>query len=150
RFNNCLCCTPASSAARATLFTGRLPRQTGIVDYITGNTAANPPQGQPAPPASFAQESMISDILAQEGYSCGYVGEWRMGNDTEPQHGFKSWNIIPQGTEKVTEKASEFLDHQAAGKPFFLTAAYLNPHPPFDGLAKKYLDMYAGVKFETF
>jgi arylsulfatase A-like enzyme len=150
RFNNCLCCTPISSAARATLFTGRLPRQTGVVDFITANPTGDPPQGQPAPPASFANEIMISDVLAGEGYNCGYVGEWRLGNDAQAQHGFKTWNIIASGAEPVTEKAGQFLEQQAAGKPFFLTAAYSNPHPPFDSIPKKYLDMYAGVKFETF
>jgi arylsulfatase A-like enzyme len=150
RFLNCLCCTPASSAARATLFTGRLPRQTGIVDFLTSNPSGNPPQGQAAPPASFAKEIMISDVLAGEGYHCGYVGEWRLGDDAQAQHGFGTWDIVGTGTQPVTEKAGRFLDQQSTGKPFFLTAAYSNPHPPFDGLAKKYLDMYSGVKFETF
>jgi arylsulfatase A-like enzyme len=148
RFLNCLCATPVSSAARATLFTGRLPRQSGVVDFITANPTGG--QGQAAPPASFAKEVMISDVLAGEGYHCGYVGEWRLGNDAQPQHSFKTWDIIATGTEPVTAKAAQFLDQQAAGKPFFLTAAYSNPHPPYDGLAKKYLDMYSGVKFETF
>jgi len=150
RFLNCLCCTPASSAARATLFTGRLPHQTGIADFITAQPAGNPPRGQAAPPASFASEIMISDVLAGEGYQCGYVGEWRLGNDAQPQHGYKSWDIITAGAEPVTAKAGQFLDQQSSGKPFLLTVAYTNPHPPFDSLAKKYLDMYAGVKFETF
>jgi arylsulfatase A-like enzyme len=150
RFLNSVCCTPVSSAARATLFTGRVPRQTGVVDFLTANPTGDPPQGQAAPPASFAREVMISDVLAGQGYNCGYAGEWRLGDDAQPQHGFKSWSIVPTGAEPVTDKACQFLDQQAAGKPFFLTAAYSNPHPPYDGLPKKYLDMYAGVKFETF
>jgi arylsulfatase A-like enzyme len=150
RFLNSFCCTPVSSAARATLFTGRAPRQTGVVDFLTANPTGNPPQGQAAPPASFAKEIMISDVLTGQGYNCGYVGEWRLGDDAQPQHGFKSWSIIRTGTEPVTDKACQFLDQQAVGKPFFLTAGYSNPHPPYDSLAKKYLDMYAGVKFESF
>jgi arylsulfatase A-like enzyme len=148
RFLNCVCSSPISSAARATLFTGRLPRQTGVLDFITANPTGN--QGQAAPPASFAREMMISDVLAGQGYNCGYAGEWRLGDDAQPQHAFKSWNIVTSGTEPVTDKACQFLDQQAAGKPFFLAAGYSNPHRLSDTLAKKYLDMYAGVKFETF
>ena len=148
RFLNCVCSSPISSAARATLFTGRLPRQTGVLDFITANPTGN--QGQAAPPASFAKEMMISDVLAGQGYNCGYAGEWRLGDDAQPQHAFKSWNIVTSGTEPVTDKACQFLDQQAAGKPFFLTAGYSNPHRLSDSVTKKYLDMYAGAKFETF
>src|SRR5581483_8560008 len=106
RFINSVCCTPISSAARATLFTGRVPRQTGVVDFITANPSGG--QGQAAPPASFANEIMISDVLGGEGYNCGYVGEWRLGNDGQPQHGFKTWNIVTSGSQPVTEKAAQF------------------------------------------
>jgi arylsulfatase A-like enzyme len=93
---------------------------------------------------------MISDILAGAGFNCGYAGEWRLGNDTQPQHGFQFWQNIPGDTAQVTARACEFLDRQSKGKPFFLTAAYSNPHPPHEGLAQKHLEMYAGVNFETF
>ena len=150
RFTNCEICTPAASAARATLFTGRVPRQTGVIDFLTASPIANPPQGQAELPPSFANEIMISDILAGQDYSCGYAGEWRLGNDAQPQHGFKFWSVMQAGAETVTGKAAEFLDQQTKEKPFFLTIGYRNPHPPFDDLARKYLEMYAGVKFETF
>jgi arylsulfatase A-like enzyme len=150
RFINCLVCTPVSSAARATLFTGRLPRQNGLLDFLTSNPTGNPPQGQSAPPASFSKEIMISDILAGEGYNCGYAGEWRMGNDAQMQHGFKFWNTAAASAETVTAQAGQFLDQQSAGKPFFLTAGYTNPHPPYDTLSQKHLEMYAGVKFDSF
>src|ERR1051326_1119904 len=54
RFINSLCSTPASVAARATLFTGRLPRQTGAMEFLTGNSTGG--EGKAAPPASFANE----------------------------------------------------------------------------------------------
>ena len=155
RFLNHTACTPVSSSSRATLFTGRTPRQTGILDFLTPNPAGNPPQGQAAPPDSFAREVMISDVLSGAGYQCGYAGEWRLGNDSAAQHGFKFWETAV-AQEKgntaaaTTARAAQFLDQQAAGKPFFLTVGYGNPHPPFDGVPQKYLDMYAGVKFETF
>src|SRR5205085_12287158 len=54
------------------------------------------------------------------------------------------------GLGSVPCTAGQCLGQQAAGEAFLLAAAYPNPHPPVDNLAKKYLDMYAGVKFETF
>src|SRR3954452_5498619 len=63
RVNNSFVCTPICSASRATLFTGRVPRQTGIYDFLTDQPIANPPQGQKPAPESFSKEVMISDLL---------------------------------------------------------------------------------------
>ena len=56
RFANGYVATPICSASRATFFTGRLPRQHGIQDFLTDNPVENPPQGQKAPPPSFDKE----------------------------------------------------------------------------------------------
>ena len=45
--------------------------------------------------------------------------------------------------------AGPFLDHQAAGKPFFLVAGYAGLQPPFEGIAQKYRDLYAKSQFDT-
>jgi choline-sulfatase len=172
RFSNSFVCTPICSASRATLFTGRIPQQTGVIDFLTPNPVEKPPQGQAAPPPSFAQEIMISDLLAGHGYNCGYVGKWHMGGDEKPQHGFNFWYTMPGGsspyqnpkmnwngqtvqeqgylTELMSGKACQFLDQQSKDKPFFLTVGYFNPHTPYEGHPQKYYEMYAGVKFESF
>ncbi len=170
RFINSFCCTPASSASVATLFTGRTPAQHGIQDFLTSSPTANPPQGQSAPPASFANEIMISDLLAQGGYRCGYVGKWHMGNDEKPGHGF-SYTAIAGGkgyqdptlsvngsgvnekgylAEVLTRHACSFIDQQQKGTPFFLTVGHANPHVPYEGHPGKYYEMYKGSKFESF
>jgi arylsulfatase A-like enzyme len=46
--------------------------------------------------------------------------------------------------------AGKFLDEQAAGKPFFLTVNYTSLRAPYDGVAPKYRDLYAQVKFAAF
>lgn len=164
-------CTPICSASRATLFTGRIPQQHGIHDFLTDKPIAAPPQGQAAPPASFRNEIMISDVLAQAGYQCGYVGKWHMGEDARPGHGYQYTYTMLGGsrayndpemslngemikesgylTDLMTRRSLEFLDRQTPGKPFFLTTSYLNPHTPYDGHPQKYYDMYAKTAFDT-
>ena len=171
RFQNAFVATPICSPSRATLFTGRVPRQHGIRDFLTERPIDNPPQGQKSPPASFAQEVMLSDVLAAAGYNCGYVGKWHMGNDEKPGHGYSYTYTMIGGQrtytnptmylngEKVEEQgyladhmtshACEFLDKQDGSKPFFLSVGYLNPHTPYEGHPQKYYDMYADTKFDT-
>ena len=173
KFLNNFVCTPICSASRATLFTGRVPRQHGIHDFLTDTPVANPPQGQAAPPPDFhAKEVMLSDILSRNGYRCGYTGKWHMGNDEKPGHGYSYTYTMMGGsrsyvdpemylngqlvketgylTELTTKRSLEFLDQQSAGQPFFLCASYLNPHTPYDGHPQKYYDLYKDSKFETF
>lgn len=172
RFHNSFVCTPICSASRATLFTGRVPRQHGIHDFLTETPVEKPPQGQAAAPESFARETMISDMLAGAGYRCGYVGKWHMGSDTKPGHGFTHTYTMRGGSipyndpvlylngeekkesgylpELLTRNAVEFLDQQNASSPFFLTVAYFNPHTPYDGHPQKYYDLYANANFASF
>ena len=170
RFLTNLVCTPSCSPSRATLFTGRTPMQHGIQDFLTAEPIENPPQGQAAPPPSFASEIMLSDILAGQGYRCGYAGVWRMGNDQQPQHHYDFWYTLAGGAlyqdprmswngeavqekgyaaDLVTAKALQFLDAQKPGQPFLLVVSHLNPHAPYEGHPAKYYQMYAGTNFET-
>jgi choline-sulfatase len=172
RFQHNYVCTPSGSPSRATLLTGRTPRQHGIQDFLTGSPVEIPPQGQAAAPASFAQEVMLSDMLSAAGYRCGYVGRWDMGNDTKPGHSYSyTCTIAPEGVpyndpvmylngeekkesgylaELITRRAAEFIDQQSPATPFLLTVGYLNPHTPYEGQPKKYYDLYANTSFATF
>jgi arylsulfatase A-like enzyme len=170
RFRNHLVCTPASSPSLATLLTGRVPRQHGIQDFLTGEPLENPPQGQAAAPPTFRNEVMLSDLLAGNGYECGFVGEWNLGDDRNAQHGFGFWYTIDGAivyqdphmnfsgqavaekgylTDLLTAKAGVFLDRQTPAKPFFLTIGYPNPHPPYEGHPARDYEMYAKAGFET-
>jgi arylsulfatase A-like enzyme len=149
RFLTHVAAAPAGSPNRATLFTGRTPRQHGIQDFLTPEPIENPPQGQAAPPASFQNEVMVSDVLAGAGYNCGFAGKWDMGSDEKPQHGFKHWSTQPGGADAVTASALEFLDAQKAGQHFLLVVSHPDPRMPYEGIPAKYHEMYAGVGFET-
>lgn len=48
-------------------------------------------------------------------------------------------------TNWVTDRSIDFLRRRDPGKPFFLMASYLRPHPPFDP-PRYYLDLYMGKK----
>ena len=100
RFANAFCATPICSPSRATFFTGRLPRQHGIHDFLADKPIENPPQGQKHRRASFAVEVMISDILSKAGYNCGYVGKWHMGNDAKPGHGYSKYTYTMIGGQR--------------------------------------------------
>ncbi|MFN0104122.1 MAG: sulfatase [Bryobacteraceae bacterium] len=171
RFVNSFVCTPICSPSRATLFSGRTPRQHGIHDFLTENPVEKPPQGQKEAPASFANEVLLSDLLAASGYRCGYAGKWHMGNDAKPGHGLEFTYTLTGGarsyvdpemslngevrkengylTELITAQAVGFLEKQSKDKPFFLTLAYLNPHTPYSGHPQKYYDMYENTPFNT-
>jgi choline-sulfatase len=172
RFTNAYVATPICSPSRATLFTGRTPMQHGIEDFLDERPIANPPQGQFAPPPSFIKEIMLSDVLAERGYRCGYSGKWHMGDDRTPQHRFDYWYTMLGGSSQyqnptlclngkvepqtgymadlITEHALHFLDQQRPDKPFFLTVSHFNPHTPYEGHPQKYYDMYAKTAFDTF
>lgn len=171
RFVNSFVYTPICSPSRATLFTGKLPRQHGIHDFLTERPVPKPPQGQKAAPESFAGEVLLSDMLAGQGYRCGYAGKWHMGNDVKPGHHLEFSYTLTGGARSyvdpemslngevrketgyladlITAKALEFLDQQSADKPFFLTLGYLNPHTPYNGHPQKYYEMYANTAFST-
>ncbi len=171
RFQSAFVVTPICSASRATLFTGRTPMQHGIHDFLSEKPIEKPPQGQAAPPESFASEQMISDILAKEGYRCGYVGKWHMGSDATPGHAYDFTYTMLGGstryqnppmarngkvaeeegylTHLTTRAACEYIEQQKTDKPFFLTISYFNPHTPYDGHPQKYYDMYAQSNFQT-
>ncbi|MGD0579764.1 MAG: sulfatase-like hydrolase/transferase [Bryobacteraceae bacterium] len=172
RFGNHFLCTPASSASRATLLTGRIPRQHGIADFLTAAPRQNPERGQSAPPASFATEVLLSDVLSSSGYRCAFVGRWDLGRDERPGHGFSETATLPaadpvandpslflngQLTREtgptpavLTRRASAFLEKQSSSNPFFLVVSYPGAGPSYDGLAAKYLDLYKTAGFQTF
>jgi len=170
RFQNAFVCTPICSPSRATLFTGRVPKQHGVHDFLTESPVEAPPQGQKAVPETFGSEVMLGDLLSQAGYDCGFVGKWHMGNDAKPGHGYKYTYTITAArsyqdpdmtlngaplkekgylTDLLTKHALAFIDKQAPGKPFHLTVSYLNPHTPYTGHPQKYYDMYANAPMDN-
>jgi arylsulfatase A-like enzyme len=127
RFARAFVASPVAGPSRATLLSGRSPRQLGIAG-----------DG----PIALGNQVLLSDALGASGYECGYCGEWEPGDSSE--HGIKFWEKSPEAGA-VSGKALEFLDSRKPGEPFFLTASYQLPAT----VAQKYTDAYKGVSFDS-
>ena len=164
-FTRAFCTTPVCSPSRATLFTGQIPSQHGIHDWVR-----NENEGEGAH-AFLADEATFSEVLAANGYRVGLSGKWHMGDSARPQEGFDYWFAMPTGgnryqnppmywngekreypgytTDVVTDKALAFID-ESKDHPFFCFVSYNAPHTPYSGTPEKYLDLYRDSPFETF
>jgi choline-sulfatase len=163
-FTTCPVCSPA----RASFFTGRMPSQHGIHDWVDDSIYKNQPglQGQ----------HLLPELLKAAGYHTGLVGKWHCGQDHQPQPGFDRWfsywihqyphrgtqnfsdqgkHIVEEGQQSplLTQRAIDFLrdhrkDHATAANPFFLFVGYVDTHSPHkdapDDLVQKYHDATFG------
>lgn len=166
-FDSFFCASPVCSPARASLLTGSIPSQHGIHDWLRHDNEKQQSieylKGQTA----------YTDILAQNGYTCGLSGKWHMGNSAVPQHGFSHWYCHKAGggpyynapvykngclikeekyiTTAITDDALEFIDAEAdSSSPFFLYVGYTAPHSPWlNNHPKQYTDLYEDCPFES-
>jgi arylsulfatase A-like enzyme len=104
----------------------------GAAALITGRT---PMQLGPAAQLTPADVT-LDKVLAAAGYASYVTGA--------PSGG------APLRADEVSAAGRKFLDQQAAGKPFFLLAAFGDLQAPYDGVPKKYLDLYASQRFENY
>ncbi len=153
---------PVCSPARASFFTGRMPSQHGIQDWLyePGHIYDNCLKGQ----------TLISEPLKSAGYHTGLVGKWHCGATRFPKTAFDYWfsywvwqyphfgkqNFSNQGnyleeygnqSHLLTNRALEFLKNSRAGRrknrePFFLFVGYTDTHSPHIQAPKKYVDYY--------
>lgn len=167
RFENFFCASPVCSPARASILTGRIPSQHGILDWIAegsvGENSIEYLNGQLA----------YTDVLAQNGYTCGLSGKWHLGDSIKPQKSFSHWYVHQMGggpyynapmirngelinepdyiTDVITNDALNFIDtHSNDQNPFYLSVHYTAPHSPWiNQHPKEFLDMYEDCKFES-
>ncbi len=163
-FTTCPVCSPA----RASFFSGRMPSQHGIHDWLAEKTF------EMTHPALQGQ-TLISELLKDAGYRTGLVGKWHCGRTREPKPGFDRWfsywvsqyphegvqqfsdqgNLVTEEGQQsplLTRRAVDFLEgHQrnkgADGKPFFLFISYVDTHGPHDAAPANLVEKYHSATF---
>ena len=170
RMDNAFTPTPVCSPARASFFTGRLPSQHGIHDWlwyqVNVHDAAQRAAlaGQP----SLAGQVTLAQRLAGAGYHCGLSGKWHCGGDDTPQPDFHFWDALRKNTdplhgpysvdgqfverqgwhsEIITDNALRFLRQRERERPFFLFVGYIGAHSPWSGHPERLVQRYRNAAF---
>ena len=160
--------SPVCSPARASFFTGRMPSQHGIHDWLEEKSDALTHPG-------LTGQTLISELMKSAGYHTGLVGKWHCGRTQEPKPGFDRWfsywvNQYPhrgvqhfsdqgklvvedgQQSPLLTRRAIDFLQaHQenegANGRPFFLYVSYVDTHSPHKDAPDDLVAQYGEATF---
>lgn len=147
---------PVCSPARACFWTGRMPSQHGIHDWINEPVYSHP---------WLEGEVLLPEVLKAAGYQTGFVGKWHCGQSWIAQRGFDYYlgenkdqyphkgvcrfteNGVPvefkgHRSAFLAERALTFLRQRDREKPFFLFVGMVDTHTPFQShperLAKRF------------
>lgn len=168
RMTNAFTTCPVCSPARASFFTGRMPSQHGIHDWIEESRQAY------AYPWLQGQ-TLLSELLKGAGYHTALIGKWHCGEERYPHPGFDRWfsywvnqyphfgkqnfsddgkHVTADGLQSpfLTEQAIHFLqshyaDNGNATRPFFLFVGYTDTHSPHDEMPGDLLAQYDDATF---
>jgi choline-sulfatase len=163
RFTRSTTPCPVCSPARASFWTGRIPSQHGIHDWIQEKTYSGP---------WMSGERNLAQVLKMAGYRTGFVGKWHCGQSWVPQPGFDyylgenkdqyphrgvcrftengkevEWN--GQRSAFVTRKAVDFIRNTQSAEPFFLFAGYVDTHSPFTEHPERLVARHARSRFAS-
>lgn len=114
RFTNAYCACPLSTPSRAAMFTGVTPGK--LKQLVNGSSI----------PQEYIGKG-LGNLIQAAGYECAYSGKWHIPESDIPDsiHGFKK--LYGHNDYGLSESCIDFLK-QKHDKPFFLVAAYDNPH----------------------
>lgn len=124
RFENLFCVSPVCSPARVSVYTGQIPSQHGVHDWLCKGhfdtekfLSDELKEGFKIEPAPFEfmwprvhlssdqpihylrGQDAFTDYLAGAGYECGLSGKWHMGDSAVPQASFTYWHTTANGGE---------------------------------------------------
>ena len=173
RFDRAFCNNAVCSPTRATYLTGLMPSQHGVHNFLR----LKPLQMGPEARNTLENFTSLPEVLKKNGYACGLVGKWHLGNNLEPNEGLEDyWITMPHGgtstfhdakviengeqrteptylTDLWTDHALKFID-QNQHKPFFLYLAYNGPYglSPYqlESSGNKFADYYADKEMPSF
>jgi choline-sulfatase len=176
RMTNAFTTCPVCSPARASFFTGRMPSQHGIHDWLEEKKQAFVVPW-------LKDQVLISQLLKKQGYHTGLVGKWHCGGERYPHPGFDFWysywvsQYPHQGTQHFSDNGNEvtedgfqspmftkqairfladhYSDQATAKQPWFLFVGYTDTHSPHSDmpseLASEYDHAsYRDIPIETF
>jgi choline-sulfatase len=168
KLTNAFTTCPVCSPSRASFFTGRMPSQHGIHDWIdeTVESYAYP---------WLEGQKLLSELLKAAGYYNGLVGKWHCGEDRYPHRGFDEWftfwetqyphagkqNLSDNGKQIFSEgfqsdifskRAISFLrshcGERAEGRmPFSLFVGYTDTHGPHIEMPADLVARYRSATF---
>lgn len=133
RFTRAYCTAPVCGPSRASLVTGMMPSETGVI--YNGDTL-------------LKKISTVGDIFRGEGYETIWAGKWHLPESYPQRSAAKSkhkmiqgfdvlpfWNsekehwILGAETDRpLTESVVNFIKNYDKSKPLFLAVSYHNPH----------------------
>jgi arylsulfatase A-like enzyme len=162
-FNNAMSPAPVCSSARASFYTGKMPSQHGVHDFLSD---------EPEFDADWLSgEVFLSERLKKAGYRTALFGKWHATTDSrKPQRGFDKWlsydssiagwrnQYLHSGTvhfssdgehtqhtgvqaRYLTEEAIQFIDEPST-EPFFISLNFTEPHAPFEGMPERLVARY--------
>ncbi|RLA33075.1 MAG: sulfatase [Gammaproteobacteria bacterium] len=165
-FENAMSPAPVCSPARASFYTGKMPSQHGVHDFLGESSEFDADW--------LSGEKLLSERLVDEGYRTGLFGKWHATTDSKaPQPGFNRWlsydslragwenQYLHSGTVNfssdgeplqytgvqarfLTEEAIRFIDDPSP-KPFFISLNFTEPHAPFVGLPERLVTRYRPI-----
>jgi arylsulfatase A-like enzyme len=121
RFTRAYCAQPLCTPSRTSIFSGKMPYQTGF------KCNAEEKDGQW--PDSLL---MMGKIFLQAGYQTGYVGKWHLPVPVSKvsQHGFETVQnskTLDYNDAATPSYCASFIKNNK-DHPFLLVASFLNPH----------------------
>lgn len=116
RFVNAYCSMPLSGPSRASMFTGYMPSESGMLE-----------NGMPL--SDSLRDNTLGNIVKSAGYDCIYAGKWHVNTISLPsEEAFGFRRLHPNGDVGLAEACVKYLRERQAEKPFFMVASYVNPH----------------------
>lgn len=163
RMANAFTPSPVCSPARACFWTGHIPSQHGVHDFIADNDL------EVRSTRWLAHETTLAAQLQAQGYFTGLTGKWHLGRPEQVAPGFDYWyslaapvpraySFVAQWTmpatvpqrkynwHAVNDHAIDFLRRRPTDKPFFLFVGYFATHSPWIGHSERLVEQYRPLK----
>ncbi len=164
RMRNAFTPTPVCSPARASFWTGRLPSQHGLHDFL----AEADPEVRTVD--WLAGERTLAQILREDGYVTGLSGKWHLGYPERRPEGFDYWyshslplfrseafespwakpagdRALTYNRHAIADHAVDFLRARDRERPFFLYVGFIATHSPWTGHSERLVSQYRNCTF---